>query len=131
MLKKTLLAFALTASAIPAFSQGRDTVFAIHKLFREKSGTSQSMLDSTSYSAIQARYQRNGRTPTAQDARQDALYNTAARIAGTLKDTRYSTEEEASIISRYRQGQALPPEVRRKLRRKHFHRTSGDVLEQR
>ncbi|MBF9237562.1 hypothetical protein I2I05_09165 [Hymenobacter sp. BT683] len=114
---------------MPAFSQGLDTVFAVHKLFREKRASGQGLQSIRDSSAVKALYaERVGRPRTAQEARQDALASTAFTIAGTLKASDYSTENEAAIIRRYNNGESIPPAIRRKLKRKHFHRTTSDVL---
>jgi len=46
---------------------------------------------------------------------------------GFLQAQRFSVEREASIIKRYNEGWSIPADIRRKLRRKHFHRTATDI----
>ena len=127
---RILLLFCLLITCtLPAFSQGRDTVFAVHKLFRQKrtsSGGLQSVRDSLVSRALYA--ERTGSPHTAQQARQDALVSTGFTIAGLLKASDYSAENEAAIIRRYQGGWSIPPALRRKLKRKHFHRSTHDVL---
>ncbi|ALW85999.1 hypothetical protein AUC43_13410 [Hymenobacter sedentarius] len=119
----------LLVSPLPAFCQGRDTVFAVHKLFREKRGSAKGLLSFSDSTAVKAyRAQRAGSPIATQDTRRDALANTAFTIAGMLKASQYSVEEEAAVISRYNDGGSIPPAIRRKLKRKHFHRTAGDIV---
>jgi hypothetical protein len=128
-MKKYLLLFLVSACALPSFGQGRDTVFAVHKLFREKRGgakTLQSFSDSSAMKAYRA--ERAGRPLTAQEVRQDRLANTGFTIAAMVKESKYSLEEEAYVIRRYNDGGPIPPDIRRKLRRKHFHVTARDVV---
>ena len=113
----------------PELRPGRDTVFAVRKLFREKRGSAQGLQTFRDTAASKAlRAKRMGSPLTAQEVRQDALASTAFTIAGLLKASGYSAENEAAIIQRYQAGGSIPPDMRRKLRRKHFHRTSRDVL---
>ncbi|MCC3152427.1 hypothetical protein Q3A66_05920 [Hymenobacter sp. BT770] len=119
----------LLGSSLPAFCQGRDTVFAVHKLFRAKRSSAkglQAAKDSVASTALYA--ERMGRPRTAQEARQDALASTGFAIASVLKAGDYSAENEAAIIQRYQAGGSIPPAIRRKLKRKHFHRTSRDIV---
>ncbi len=115
--------------AYVGYGQGRDTAFAVRKLFREKRGNAQnlkSFRDSTVSQTMAD--ERAGRIRSAQDARRDALTNTAFTIAGTLKASNYSPENEAAVLRQYREGGSIPPDIRRKLRRKHFHVTARDVV---
>ena len=119
----------LALAQTPELRPGRDSVFAVRKLFREKRGSaqsSQSFRDSSANKALRA--ERRGSPLTAQEIRQNALASTAFTLAGLLQASSYSAENEAAIIQRYQAGGAIPPNIRRKLRRKHFHRTSRDVL---
>ena len=127
-MKTYLLLGLLAAGARPGLGQGRDTAFAVHKLFREKRGVSDGLLANAGTIAGNAHYARrdNGR-PTAQEARQDALASTAFASVGLFKSARYSTEREAAILTNYAHGWPVPPDIRRKLRRKYFHRTARDL----
>ncbi len=119
---------------MPAFSQGRDTVFAVRKLFHQKRGSGESMQQTEDVSTNQALYgqqligQQPERQRTAHERRSDALIITAFSVAGMLKANAYSAENEAAIIRHYNAGGAIPASIRRKLKRKHFHRTAKDVL---
>ena len=128
-MKKYLLLFLLLGSVLPGFAQGRDTVFAVRKLFREKRGNGESMLATADTIRARNEYaQRSGARPSAQEARQDALASTVFVGIGAAKVSRYSAENETAIIRQYREGAAIPPDIRRKLRRKHFHVTARDVV---
>ncbi|WP_152559847.1 hypothetical protein [Hymenobacter sp. IS2118] len=132
---KTLLLFCLLLSGtLPAFSQGRDTVFAVRKLFHQKRGSGESMQQTEANNTNPSLYgqqsyaQQTGRPRTAEQTRDDIIVNTAFMVAGALKANAYSAENEAAIIRHYQAGGSIPPAIRRKLKRKHFHRTAKDVL---
>ncbi|OGX87668.1 hypothetical protein BEN47_00425 [Hymenobacter lapidarius] len=124
----------LLSGTLPAFSQGRDTVFAVRKLFHQKRGSGESMQQNEDASTDQALYgqqlygQQPERQRTAQERRSDALVNTAFMVAGMLKASAFNVENEAAIIRHYQAGGSIPPAIRRKLKRRHFHRTAKDVL---
>lgn len=128
-LKKLFLAGGLLGAALPGFGQGRDTAFAIRKLFRQKRGSAErleSFRDSSSNKEYRA--QRAGSPLTGQEIRQNALSNTAFTIAGMVKGATYSAEEEEYVLRLCAAGQPIPPHIRRRLKRKHFHRSAEDVL---
>ena len=128
MTKKSLLFTLLLASAtMPGFGQGRDTVFAVHKLFREKRAAAQGLQAAGSRENTDAKYIGHS-PPSAQEARQDALGNTVFTTVGVLKANYYSVENEADVLKLYAEGWSLPSDIRRKLRRKHFHRTAKDLV---
>jgi hypothetical protein len=128
-MKKSLLFCLLVGLASPGFGQGRDTVFAIHKLFRGKRGTANALLATGDSAVSTTQYvQQDARRAVAVEKKPDALGSAVFYTAGTLKASQYSPEEEAAIIRRYNNGWSIPPNVRRKLKRKHFHRTTRDVL---
>jgi len=124
-----LLTILLLGSVVTsAFGQGRDTAFAIQKLFSQKRGSARGMAtmrDSMMSKAYNA--ERAGRALTTQEIRQDALVNTTYTMVGMLKAARYSIEEEAYILRLYAAGQPIPATIRRKLRRKHFHVSARDL----
>lgn len=117
----------IVASLQPSFGQGRDTVFAVHKLFREKRASGEGLQAAGNKATTDAKYVGHA-APTAQEARQNALGNTVFTTVGVLQSSRYSVENEAEVLKRYSEGWGLPPDIRRKLRRKHFHRTAHDLL---
>ena len=128
-MKKLLIPLLLLPFA--ALGQGRDTAFAVHKLFAQKRGSadgysaaSRSALSTEKY---EARQSQGGPAATSQERSQDAVGAVAFGTVGVLKGSQYSPEREAEVLRLYAQGFGLPPDVRRKLRRKHFHRTAKDV----
>ena len=46
---------------------------------------------------------------------------------GLVGQFRYSAQREAEVLKLYAEGWGLPPDIRRKLRRKYFRRTAADV----
>ena len=119
--------FALAQSVVPKL--GRDTVFAVHKLFREKRASGNGLLAAGDSAASNTKYVQQSANRSARvEKRPDALGSAAFFGAGVLKTSRYSVENETSVLKLYAEGWGLPPDIRRKLRRKHFHRTSRDVL---
>ncbi|GAA4022149.1 hypothetical protein GCM10022409_02320 [Hymenobacter glaciei] len=115
----------------PTFGQGRDTVFAVQKLFREKRGSANGYSSAAASTLAPKQYtQRPDGRPTtleAQSARQDVLAGSAFAAVGMIKGERYSALREARIIEGYALGNPIPADIRRKLRRKHFHRTVQDI----
>lgn len=65
-----------------------------------------------------------------QDAASGVIAGAAPAVVGVLRGERYSARREAEILGLYAQGWPIPPDVRRKLRPKHFRRTKEDVLEE-
>ena len=64
----------------------------------------------------------------AGDNRRAAAINGGVPLAvGFLQHQRFSVEREADIIKNYNEGWSIPPDIRRKLRRKHFRLTSRDI----
>jgi hypothetical protein len=127
-MKKLLLLGGLLGAALPGFAQGRDTVFAVRKLFREKRGTADGLLDAGTSIASRTQYaQRPDGRPTAQEARQDALAAAAFAGTGAAKGSRYSAENEEFLVRSYQAGNPIPADIRRKLKRKYFHRTARDL----
>lgn len=116
--------------AAPAFGQGRDTVFAVHKLFRAKRGGAAGYSEAAASTTSPTRYaaqRANGRL-TSQGTRQDLLAGAAFGAVGMVKGARYSAQREAAIIDGYALGNPIPADIRVKLRRKYFHRTAQDLL---
>jgi len=66
--------------------------------------------------------------PPADNLRAAAIDGGIPIVVGLLKHQRYSVEREAAIIKHYREGWPIPSDIRRKLRRKHFHLTSRDLV---
>ncbi|GAA3960593.1 hypothetical protein [Hymenobacter antarcticus] len=119
--------FAMAQTAPP--KPGRDTVFAVRKLFREKRASGAGLLAAGYSAASRTKYvQQSANRSTRVEKRPDALGSAVFYGVGMLKDSRYSVENEVSVLKLYAEGWGLPPDIRRKLRRKHFHRTTRDVL---
>jgi hypothetical protein len=123
------IAIFLTAMlTTPGFGQGRDTVFAVRKLLREKRGSAAGYAAAADTAISRQRYARRpSGQPTAQEARQDVLGAAALATTGLAKAGRFSPEREAYIIEAYRLGNAIPADIRHKLRRRHFHVSARDL----
>lgn len=112
----------LLIGARQAAAQGRDTAFAVHKLFLQKrqhgeaaaaGGVSMATEAETLWGVVQGR-----------------LAGAAPMVLGLHKAARYSASREQEILAGYANGIPLPADVRRQLRRNHFHRTAKDVAAQ-
>ena len=132
-MKNYVLLGLLLAGALPGLGQGRDTAFAVRKLFRQKRGSGEA-LAATGLSAAAA--ESIGGRSVSVPTTSPTTYGTAAYAAvfggvpfvlGTRQAARFSPEREAGILKSYAEGWPLPPDIRRLLRRKHFHRTPNDV----
>ncbi len=124
---KTFLLLVLLPVALPGFGQGRDTVFAVHKLFRQKRGgadaTTAAGLSAASGSTVGAtRY-----VPQPADVASALVAGAVPTALGLVGQFRYSAQREAEVLKLYAEGWGLPPDIRRKLRRKYFRRTAADV----
>jgi hypothetical protein len=116
--------------ALPALGQGRDTVFAVHKLFAQKRASGEGIaaggatvgagaaVGSPLYTAPQV---------TGPDVATAAVMGAVPAALGLLQMGRYSPQREAEVLKLYAEGWGLPPDIRRKLRREHFRRTADDV----
>lgn len=125
-MKKTfLLVSLLSAAALPAFSQGRDTAFAVQKLFRQKRGGGDGV--AATGAAIMAGELASPR-PVASSLAAAAVLGGVPTVLGLTKANRYSPQREAAILQSYAAGWPIPADVRRRLRRRHFHRSTRDVL---
>ncbi|MBO2008911.1 hypothetical protein [Hymenobacter negativus] len=114
-----LSAVAWGCFALSSYGQGRDTAFAVHKLFVQRRRGSDALLATAGEMA--------GST-TVAGAVSGLVAGAAPAAVGFSRAARFSTEREAAILSSYANGWPIPADVRRKLRRKHFHRTRQDVL---
>jgi len=104
---------------LPGYGQGRDTAFAVHKLFVQRRHGSDALLATAGEMAA---------STTAAGVVSGLVAGAAPAAVGFSQATRFSAEREAAILSSYASGWPIPADVRRKLRRKHFHRTRQDVL---
>ncbi|MBD2720994.1 hypothetical protein [Hymenobacter armeniacus] len=124
-----LLLLLLVGFSMPGLAQGRDTVFAVHKLFREKRGSGEGWtatgLTATAGTAVgnplYAAPQPNG-----SDVASAAVLGGVPLAVGLLQLGRYSPAREAEVLKLYAEGWGLPRDIRRKLRRRHFHHTARD-----
>ncbi len=104
---------------LPAYGQGRDTAFAVHKLFVQRRRGSDALLATAGEMAGSA---------TVAGAVSGLVAGAAPAAVGFSQASRFSAEREVAILRNYAGGWPIPADVRRKLRRKHFHRTRQDVL---
>jgi hypothetical protein len=119
-LKNYLLGALLWGGCVlPGYGQGRDTAFAVHKLFVQRRHGSDALL-ATAGEMVSS--------TTVAGSVTGLMVGAAPAAVGFSKAYRFSTEREAAIVSSYANGWPIPADVRQKLRRKHFHRTKKDVL---
>ena len=118
-MKRCLLsALAWGIFMLPAYGQGRDTAFAVHKLFVQRRRGADALLATAGEMAA---------STTVSGTVSGLVVGAAPAAVGFSKAARYSAQREADILSSYANGWAIPADVRRKLRRKHFHRTVMDI----
>ena len=119
MSKLLLAAGLLLASAGPTRAQGRDTAFAVHKLFARKRGHGEQ--------AAAAGVSLVTDAQTLRGAIGGGLVGAVPVVLGSRQAGRYSTQREQEVLARYAAGFPVPADVRRQLRRECFHRTAQDV----
>jgi hypothetical protein len=119
MTKLLCIATLLLAAPCAGLAQGRDTAFAVHKLFVQKRGHGERTAGAGASLATEAETLRGAIT--------GGLVGAAPIVLGLSQAGRYSTEREQTILSSYAAGAPIPADVRRALRRKYFHRTAQDV----
>lgn len=119
----------LIGVTLPGFGQGRDTAFAVHKLFSQKRAGAKGYEAAADSAFSHSRYARldASRAVTVRK-KPDVAGGVAFTGMSLLKGARYSVENEAYVLRLYAAGQPIPPDIRRKLRRKHFHVTARDVV---
>lgn len=122
-----LLAMLLLAQA--ACGQGRDSVLAVHHLFAQKRGSGQGLTGLGAAMVYGASPEQRAQNAELAKSRQGTPLGVAPLVAGWLKQGQFSAEREGDIIGRYQQGELLPADVRRKLRRRHFHRSAHDLAQ--
>jgi hypothetical protein len=106
-------------STLASQGQGRDTAFAVHKLFVQKRHGGESTAASGADLVTSA--------ATLNGAVAGAMVGAVPALLGLRQAERYSAYREQVILSRYANGWPIPADVRQKLRRKHFHRTKQDI----
>ena len=119
-MKKWMLSVLIWAGGVlPGHSQGRDTAFAVHKLFVQRRHGSDGLLATAGEMAA---------SNTLAGTVRGVVAGAAPAAVGLNQSARFSVQREAEILSSYANGWPIPADVRRKLRRKHFHRTTKDVV---
>ena len=126
-MKKTLGLCLLLSGMLPGFSQGRDTAFAVHKLFQQRraSGNGWAATGVTAITEESVGW-RAIRSPS-ENTTAAIVSGGIPLVVGLVQAQRFSREREQNILQRYAQGWSIPSYIRRRLRRKHFHRISRDV----
>jgi hypothetical protein len=119
MTKLLLSAALLLAAPYASRAQGRDTAFAVHKLFSQKRGNGLHTAGAGASLATEA--------ATLRGAITGGLVGATPVVLGLRQAGRYTVEREQDILERYAAGTPIPPDVRHALRRKYFHRTAQDV----
>ncbi len=117
--KHLIILAALCSAVQPSAAQGRDTAFAVHKLFLQKRQHGQDAAAGGTSMVTEA--------STLPGTINGLIIGVAPAMLGLRKAARYSTQREQEILTAYASGTPLPADVRRQLRRKHFHRTAKDI----
>jgi hypothetical protein len=107
--------------AFASFGQGRDTVLAVHKLFRQQRPKGAELATAGAGSLIQNNGSVAGTLATV------AVSGATSASVFFLQNRRYSVEREALILQAYAQGIPIPADIRRRLRGKFFKRTAQDI----
>jgi len=123
MTKLLFAAVLLLAGAQHGFAQGRDTAFAVHKLFTQKRVNGQHTAASGTSTVTEA--------ATLRGALTGGLVGAAPIVLGLRQAGRYNVLREQEILSQYAAGMPIPADVRRKLSHKYFHRTAKDLAQAR
>ncbi len=110
-----------------AFGQGRDSILAVHHLFAQKRGNGQAWAKTGSDLLYGASPEQRASGTALEKSRKGTALAVVPLLMGWSKEEIFSREREGDIIWRYQQGEALPADVRSKLRRRHFHRTVHDL----
>ncbi len=120
--KQLIILAALCSVMQKSAAQGRDTAFAIHKLFLQKRQHGENIATGGISMVTDA--------STLNSALCGLVIGAGPAVLGLRKATLYSAQHEQEILTAYANGTPLPAEVRRQLRRKHFHRTIKDIAGQ-
>ncbi len=125
---RKVLPFALVfLLSLPGFSQGRDTVLAVHHLFKQKRGSGASWVSTGASMAYDESMGWRAQGTTAEKSVRATFYGGIPLAVGVLQSLRYTVERENDVIQQYSQGIPIPVDIRRKLRRKYFRRTARDM----
>ncbi|UOQ99993.1 hypothetical protein MUN81_10940 [Hymenobacter sp. 5317J-9] len=129
-----LLLCLLVGLALPGFAQGRDTVFAVHKLFREKRGSGEAWtatgLTATAGTAMGSPLYTPPQ-PNGSDVASAAVMGGVPMAVGLLQMGRFSPAREAEVLKLYAEGWGLPRDIRRRLKRRHFKMKANDIQRKR
>ena len=106
--------------ALPSFSQERDTVLAVHKLFKQQR-------PKRSASAAGGAQLAQGSGSAAERLVMATAGGVTFAAVSFWQNRRYSVEREALILQQYAQGVPIPADIRRRLHGKLFKRTAQDV----
>jgi len=112
---------------LPGFSQRRDTVLAVHHLFKQKRRSGAGWASTGTSMAYDESIGWRAHGTTAEKAASATFYGGIPLAVGVLQSFRYSLERENDVIQQYSQEGPIPADIRRKLRNKHFHRTVRDI----
>jgi hypothetical protein len=114
----------LSCCALITFSsvgQGRDTVLAIHKLFKQQRPKGYPIATAGAGPLSQPSGSVTDRVAVA------AASGTSYALLEALQTRRFGVEREALILQQYAQGIPIPADIRRRLHGHLFKRTAKDV----
>ncbi len=126
-MKNILLLCLLLSNVLPGISQGRDTAFAVHKLFQQRRVRGIGLAATGATTATEESIGWRAIGSASENVTAAAVKGGIPLVVGLVQVHRFSFEREQAILQRYAEGWSIPPDIRRKLRRKHFHRTSRDL----
>lgn len=112
---------------LPGFSQGRDTVLAVHKLFAQKRGSGAGWAATGAGVAYDESVGWRAIRSKSENVTAAVINGGIPMLAGALQMVRFSSEREAAVVKSYQEGWSIPADIRRKLRRKHFRLTTRDL----
>lgn len=120
-MKKYWLLSCCSLLAFSSFGQGRDTVLAIHKLFKQQRPKGYEIATAGAGPLIQS----SGSVP--ERIAVAIASGTSYALVGALQNRRFNVEREALILQQYAQGIPIPADIRRRLHGSLFKRTAKDV----
>jgi hypothetical protein len=107
--------------AFSSFGQGRDTVLAVHKLFKQQRPKGYEVATAGAGLLIQPSASVTERIAVATAS------GTSYALLEALQNRRFQVEREALILQQYAQGIPIPADIRRRLHGALFKRTAKDV----
>jgi hypothetical protein len=107
--------------AFASLGQGRDTVLAVHKLFKQQRPKGYEAATAGAGPLVQPGGPVTDRIVVATAS--GATY----ALVGALQNQRFSVEREALILQQYAQAIPIPADIRRRLQGNLFKRTAKDV----